>query len=398
MKVFSLYQKIIRHNLAVILSYSLIFLVIFVTVAQAEMRKKAGGELDVYEAKVQVIDHDQSPLSTHLSAYLKSQTRPPVYEVEEDESKIQEALYANVVSYILVIPEGFQEKLKDTSEHYPLQTYTTSNASVTRAVDMKITSYLTNWDHVAWTYGGEPQGEDLNQALAKLDDLVQVHTPIQIYQERQAENSKLNGLIAFVRFMDYVLIAVAFVIVGYPIVRLESQKVKERDLVSGASEVERSGQIFLASYVFLSLFWLILILISFGIIGFDLLRNSVALFLILSSFVHMLAITSMVLLLSHLFPSKNANSFLMTTMSLFLAFSSGVFVPAEFLWKPFHMVSSIFPTFWDVKNQEEIMNLVAGERSLASYYQALWIMLGMAVLFFCLTLAHRYFRRQEGKI
>lgn len=398
MKVFSLYQKIIRHNLATILSYSLIFLIIFITVAQAEMHKKVGGELDVYEAKVQVIDHDQSPLSQHLTAYLESQTKPPIYEVEEDEAKIQEALYANVVSYILVIPEGFQEKMKDSSEHFPLQSYTSSNVSVTRAVDMKITSYLTNWDHVAWTYGGDPQGEDLDLALAKLDDLVQVQAPIEVYEERQVENAKLNGLIAFVRFMDYVLIAVAFVIVGYPIVRLEAQEVKERDLVSGASEARRSGQIFLASYVSLSLFWLIMILISFGIIGFDLLRDTVARYLVLSSFIHMLAIISLVLLLSHLFPSKNANSFLMTTVSLFLSFSAGVFIPAEFIWKPFHMVSSIFPTFWDVKNQTQIMNLVSGEKSMAPYYQALFVMLGMAVLFFCLTLAHRYFKRQVGRV
>lgn len=79
-------------------------------------------------------------------------------------------------------------------------------------------------------------------------------------------------------------------------------------------------------------------------------------------------------------------------VSLFLAFSSGTFVPAEFLWEPFHKMSSIFPTYWDVQNQTKVLHNILAGNNLESYYQSLLIMAGMGLVYFCLTLIHRHFK------
>lgn len=91
-------------------------------------------------------------------------------------------------------------------------------------------------------------------------------------------------------------------------------------------------------------------------------------------------------------------SFFSTILSLLIAFSSGIFVPADFLWGPFHRFSKIFPPYWDVKNQVELHGAIVGGRSLQPYYTGLLIMAGMGLLYFVITLLIRHSKNSKAQL
>ena len=398
MKVFSLYFKILRYNKAGILSYLLVFLLIFLLISSSVKQDLPSSRLHTVEPKIQVNDHDQTKLSQHFKAYLLKDTQAPENELPEDKEVIKQALYSKALDYMLVIPEGFTDSLNEEGEYLDLITYPSSHGGVASSIEMKILSYVQNWDRIARTFGGNPQGADLVRALELLDEVLAVDVEIYTHagQTSEGESDQLIGLAYYLSFLTYIMTAVGFLIVGRAIVSLEDPMTRKRDIVSGFSEGRRTVQLFAASYLSVSLVWLIMIVVCFFMVGWNALSLEATPRMLLSSFLHMLAMVSLTLLLCHLFPTDSAVTFMSNLVSLFLAFSSGTFVPAEFLWEPFHKMSSLFPTFWDVQNQTQVMHNILAGNKLASYYQSLAIMVGMGLVYFFLTLIHRHFKASQA--
>ena len=312
----------------------------------------------------------------------------------EDTEKIKEALYDGAIDYLLVIPEGFTDSLQEEREYLDLFSYPSSFGGVATSIEMKIISYVQNWERIALTFGGNPQGTDLTRALKLLDEVLAVDVEIYTHAGRttEVENEQLTGLAYYLSFLTYIISAVGFLIVGRAIVARENPLTRRRDIVSGFAEGRRTVQLFAASYLSVALVWLIMIVVCFFMVGWNVSRLEATPLMLLSSFLHMLAMVSLALFLCHLFPTDSAVSFMSNLVSLFLAFSSGTFVPAEFLWEPFHKMSSIFPTYWDVQNQTQVLHNILAGNNLESYYQSLLIMAGMGLVYFCLTLIHRHFK------
>ena len=205
------------------------------------------------------------------------------------------------------------------------------------------------------------------------------------------ESDAIFGLRSYLSYLTYIITAIAFFIIGLPIVIVEAPLMKRRDVASGFDEMRRTQQLFLASYLSMTIVWFVMVMYSIGNLGFQYLSGRTVQLMVLSSFIHMLAISSLVLFLCHIFPRSESISFLSTLLSLLLAFSSGTFVPKELLWQPFHKFSSLFPTYWEIKNQTDVQGLLVAGHSLQPYLVGLLIMLGMGVLFFVLTLIQRRF-------
>ena len=194
------------------------------------------------------------------------------------------------------------------------------------------------------------------------------------------------------------ILATGFIIIGQPLTSLERPALKKRDEVSGYSSYKRSRQIMLAAYLAMLALWLLLCLVLFirTKLGHPITFDRVEGLILLSNFIHLLACSSLIFMVCSLVSNKEMINLMSTVFSLFIAFSSGIFVPAELLWQPFHQVSAIFPTYWDIGVREEIVKLALAEGpsfSLSSkIYWGLALMLTMAACYFVITLVIRRFR------
>lgn len=389
MKVFSLYFKILRRSLFSIIIYLAVFTFIFAMISAQTGGNESTEKLTFSEVSVAVFDHEQSPLTRNFTQHLLSQTLE--VKLPEDEASIQEALYSNKVDYVLIIPEDFSENLAKDQDTLQLKTYSSGQTSSITFVDSLIESYFANWKIIEWSFGGQVAPEDMELALSRLDEVLQTKPTSSLISGKKTND--IVQLQYFFAVMNYVVIANLFIIVGDPVVAMEKKEIKERDIAAGYPEHKRTGQIFLAAYILSICLWLVLMLINLFLVKPNLQAEATG-YLFLSSFVCLIANASWALFLVHLFNNANANAFLANVLSLLVAFSAGIFVPAEFLWPPFHKFAVIFPSYWDVQNQFDLPGILGSGQSLAPYYRNLAVMLAMAVLFFCLTLVRRRFNEK----
>ena len=173
---------------------------------------------------------------------------------------------------------------------------------------------------------------------------------------------------------------------------MESQGVKNGSGF-GVPEQQRTLGIFLASLssVLPSGRSIVFLYAQVGFV----LSDPKSLWLIGVSFVHMVAMLAIVNFFITLLRDKGAIGFFSTVFSLALAFTSGVFVPLEFIQEPVQKVASFMPTVWAVQANDTIVNMPEQAPDYSSVWQAMGIMVLMAIAFLCLTLVLRRSRQRS---
>lgn len=395
MKAFKLVLKLVRDQLPSIMIYLFIFSLIFGLNTRSFIGQQHE-KIELEKACIVIEDQDNSELSQHFRTYMEKNSLEPPTDLGSDPETLKEAIYSAQIDYAVIIPKGFTAYLlaDKKADKIPLQTYRNSLANAAIPIDLKIENYVNSWQSAKTIFAKDISKGNLTNAIAHLDKILNVETSIYSFGNKETDYEKALGF--SLAFANYVIIAVSFLVIGKSILTMEDAEMKRRDVASGYPESKRAGGIFAAGYVIMTVIWLLLVIICLSLVGWDQINSPGTFYKLGSSFLHMLAVVSFSILICHLFPQQNAINFMSTFFSLLVAFSSGMFVPAEFLWEPFHKASSIFPSYWDVKVQHGIDALLRKGDSLAAYYKNISIIAGFAVLFFLLTLLYRHF--SAGKL
>ena len=108
MQVFKTFMKIAKRKLPIVLMYAWIFIVLLIMFT-------AYGPQDIsFEEEslgVCVIDEDNTDASLAVTDYISKSHK--LIEIENDMDEIIDALYYTRVDYVLVIKEGYSEKIAD---------------------------------------------------------------------------------------------------------------------------------------------------------------------------------------------------------------------------------------------------------------------------------------------
>ncbi|HZW97233.1 MAG TPA: ABC transporter permease [Bacillota bacterium] len=386
MKVFRLFLKLLYNYRGTILAYTLIFIAIFaaLTVGTSE----ESGEISLYNPKIAVFDHDDSPLSRHLAAYLLS--RSTEVEIEEDAAAVDDAIFEDWLNYAIAIPEGFEDSFGKSGNFADLKIFANYDDGLNQIIDTQIEFYLSVWDSFRIAYGGTIPKTEAESTLDQVDEIMQTEVEGSVL----IGESDSQGVKAafFFRVLNYILMALGFQTIGRGITVIEQPYLKSRDLVSGYPESKRAWGLFLAVYTVMAALWAILALVLFLLIGFAAIGEPSVLWMVLSSLTHVLALSAFITLLIQVFPSDNASSFLGTLVSLSTAFGTGIFAPREIIWQPLQTFFSLMPTYWDVSNQFILESSVSLSADLGVVRHNIGIMLLMGLFFFGLTLILRRVR------
>ena len=112
-----------------------------------------------------------------------------------------------------------------------------------------------------------------------------------------------------------------------------------------------------------------------------------ALLLLLNSFIFTIAALSISYLIGNIIKSRGAMSAAVNVVALGSCFISGVFVPQALLGKTVLMISSFTPTYWYVKANNDIVNIVRfNTENLMPVFNSMLIVLGFAVAILTVTL------------
>lgn len=395
MKMSKLFFKVLYTKRISILMYVVMFSLLFsLLIKNAQNKSK---DVTAEHVALAVFDEDESELSIALKEYLLEVNDEVT--LTNDKKVVQDALYNEDLDFALWIPKGFEESFLAETQTNEARTKLQSSVSLEErysiALDSQISNFLASYElHLISL--GEKNEENNSIAVKKA---VETSTSDIVLKAASGEQgSSLQLYLAYLPFTNYIIIAVLFLAIGEPMEVIDDPKVRARDLSSGYPNAKRNlGLVFAASVSAIGI-WLILVLISGIMHGFQVFTDTYILLGLLSNFIHMLSIAALVLLLNQLVRKKGSSSFFSTMLSVTLAFSSGIFIPRTIIWKPMLKFAAFFPTYWDVSNSIMLSEAYVTDLNYAVYWKQVFIMILMAAVYFLLSIFIRSLRMKEESI
>ena len=127
MQVFKLFMKVLKKNLFTSMIYVIVFVLISIPMARSAAADKAFKDTPI---KIAVFDEDDTPESRAFTEFIGRKHK--LVELENDKDKIMQALYFETVNYVLIINDGYAERLvgSDTDGLFSTQHIHESYATV----------------------------------------------------------------------------------------------------------------------------------------------------------------------------------------------------------------------------------------------------------------------------
>jgi len=378
MQVYKACFKVIQKNLMEITIYIVVFLGMAILFASTF---KGPADTNFTETKLNIafINHDAgSRLVDGLKDYLSQYTR--MIDIPDDTRRLQDALFFREVEYIIRVPKGFTEGLFNGGS-LRLEKTTVPGSASEVYLDNLINKYL----NTAQTYIRHMKGLPEDQLLKRIDEDLSIDTQVVLYNP-MGEASQEKKPEYFFNYMAYSLFAVLILGVSSIMIVFNHKDLKMRNLCTPVKLKYMNFQMILANCSYALLAWFVMISAGFILYGDYMLTERGLLFL-LNSLVFTMAALSISFLIGSVIKGKGAMSAASNVVSLGTCFISGVFVPQAFLGKPVLTIASFTPSYWYVKSNNLIAEMVNFRmENLEPVFINMFIVLGFAAAALSVTL------------
>lgn len=348
MIVFNTFFKVVKKYIGVIILYT-VMLIAFGSINYATNSEDMTFSNRLPD--ILIINNDEEVgLTKNLINYLKENTN--VVDIENDEEKINDAIFYREVNYVIYIPKNYRvdtlNKLNPTLDIKSANDYDSAYTS------MLLTRYL----NVQNTYLKYTNNE--NELINSINNNLSYKTNIEIASK--LNTSKLTKTSRFFNFASYSIMAVIIYIICLVISSFNKDVVKKRTIISSMNYKKYNKYILLSSFLYSSIIWLLYVILSFIIIGSSMFSLR-GLIYILNTFIFSFVALTLALLISNLIKSKGAISGIVNVVALGQAFLCGAFIPSEFLGENIIKYSKILPVYWynnsnDLLSTIEVINIV----------------------------------------
>lgn len=345
------------------------------------------------ELKLGLVNHDQDNIVTdHFVDYLEGQYQ--VVTLPDDEETITDALYYENANYVLKIPEGFGEALLNNEDIVPLVKKVGPERSSETYADILIENYINNF-------------QTLNTGTLDIDDPEAVETTLKLVEESIADDIPVStnettnldadtiafGM-SFTHLTSYSMIMTLITVFGLPMISMRNPEIMKRDRLGNISASRRNTELFLACNVFGIALWLAIMVIGGFIYGFDTLTSTHGQLLVLSSFIAMMGIQQMAFFVVTVASNKGLVSFLSTGISLLVAFTSGIFMPRNFISPFMQQLAQIATPVWQVRTDEIILSAeTLSQTQYNTIFQYMGIQLLIGLAYMSLTYIYRKYKQ-----
>lgn len=345
------------------------------------------------ELKLGLVNHDQDNIVTdHFVDYLEGQYQ--VVTLPDDEEIITDALYYENANYVLKIPEGFGEALLNNEDIVPLVKKVGPERSSETYADILIENYINNF-------------QTLNTGTLDIDDPEAVETTLKLVEESIADDIPVStnettnldadtiafGM-SFTHLTSYSMIMTLITVFGLPMISMRNPEIMKRDRLGNISASRRNTELFLACNVFGIALWLAIMVIGGFIYGFDTLTSTHGQLLVLSSFIAMMGIQQMAFFVVTVASNKGLVSFLSTGISLLVAFTSGIFMPRNFISPFMQQLAQIATPVWQVRTDEIILSAeTLSQTQYNTIFQYMGIQLLIGLAYMSLTYIYRKYKQ-----
>lgn len=386
MQVFNAFIKIARKRLGTIITYFSIFAVLcFIMTSQRDTQFDSNFQSTSLD--ICIIDRDGSTASLALTDYLSSIHNR--IDLPDDEEVLQDNLYYRYVDYILTIPEGFEEKLKNGTDSELLTNVKIPGSGNGAFIDQQIDSYLQT---IQMYLAG---GYTLENAIASTDSFL-AESPDVTSVSFTKENSNDSDAFYFFRYLPYVLVAILISGLSPLLVTMNEKDLRARTTCSSLSLSNHNLQVSLGATVYSLSVWLAFMLLGIIFYRTEMFTTN-ALYAMLNSFIFLLFTASVTLLISLFSPSPNIANMLSNVISLSMSFLCGIFVPQSMLSENIVKASRFLPAYWYTRANDMLGGLSDTALSIEGYWQSILVQLLFTVAIFVAILVTSKLKQQRTK-
>lgn len=322
---------------------------------------------------IAIVNNDQkSVLTNNLISYLSENSK--VVDIENDEEKINDALFYRDVSYVVYIPKNYtNDVLKGMTPTIDIKS---TNDYTSSLEEMMLTDYL----NLQNTY------LKLTTDQAKLTNYINdtLKDKSEVVLTSKVDTKSLSKVSRYFNFASYSILAVVIFIITLVLTSFKEKTVNKRIVVSSMNYKKHSGLILKSSLLYALIVWVLFSLLAIILLGKSLL-NIRGLLLILNTLIFTLQALTFALLISSLVNNKDAIGGIVNVVALGSAFLCGAFIPSMYLPEKVVSISHIFPAYYynnsnDLVTSLEVINLTTLKPFITNIMMMLVFMLVFIVL------------------
>ena len=344
MQVFKLFFKIARSKIFIGLVYLVVFMAICFPMVRSTQEK-----LDFTDTSLAlyVRDEDHSEASERLIKTLAKKNE--IVELENDNTKILDAMYYEIVDYALVIPKGFQDRLShlddESMSHELFESYHMRDSYAVAMMSLDLNEYVRN---VRMKIA---QGLSLSDALTAVEEAMDKGVEVNFYVNEEktfVDENYTQDFAVFFQMMPYILIAVIVNVLAPILLTLNRKDPRNRIECSRVSISSYTVQIFLASAIMTVVIWLVFMLGGMLLYG-GMYRGTSCWMAVLNSFIFAMIAAMFSVFLVSFNIGATVVGMISQIVGLGMAFLCGCFFPQSMLGEGVLTVAKVLPAYWYVK-------------------------------------------------
>lgn len=342
MIVFSTFWRIVKKYKGTILLYT-VMLIMF-----GGINLTSNSTNDMFtptKPNIFIVNKDSNMgLTKNLINYLKKNTN--VVSLEDDEEKINDALFYRDISYVIYIPKNYSKDVLDkkdvTIDIKSSKDYTSSLTEMMLDKYLNVQSNLVNITN--------NQDELVNMINNTLD----VNSEVVV--SSKLDNSYLNRVSRYFNFGSYSLLAVIIFIVTLVINSFKENTINKRIIVSSINYKKHNSLLMLSSFVYSLIVWVLFSLLSIILLGKDMISLRGILYFV-NTFMFVMPTLSFGILISTLVNNKDSIGGIVNVVGIGSAFLCGAFIPTEYLPKIVLSIAHIFPAYYFIDSNNLLSSM-----------------------------------------
>ena len=342
MIVFSTFWRIVKKYKGTILLYT-VMLIMF-----GGINLTSNSTNDMFtptKPNIFIVNKDSNMgLTKNLINYLKKNTN--VVSLEDDEEKINDALFYRDISYVIYIPKNYSKDVLDkkdvTIDIKSSKDYTSSLTEMMLDKYLNVQSNLVNITN--------NQDELVNMINNTLD----VNNEVVV--SSKLDNSYLNRVSRYFNFGSYSLLAVIIFIVTLVINSFKENTINKRIIVSSINYKKHNSLLMLSSFVYSLIVWVLFSLLSIILLGKDMISLRGILYFV-NTFMFVMPTLSFGILISTLVNNKDSIGGIVNVVGIGSAFLCGAFIPTEYLPKFVLSIAHIFPAYYFIDSNNLLSSM-----------------------------------------
>lgn len=342
MTVFKTFFRIVNKLKPTIILYTAL-LIIFGAVNM----KTSDNNINFVNSKpdILIINQDVNKgLTKNLINYMKKNSN--IVKVENNEEKINDALFYREVSYVIYIPKDYRKNvLLGKTSKLDIKKTDEYDAHLS---EMMLKRYIKLQN----IYNKEAGSED--ELITLIND--NINDDVNVKITSKVDTSKTYNIAYYFNFASYSILAIIIYIVCLVLCSFKEESISKRINISSINYKSHNNKILLASIVFSSIVWLLFVIIGVIVVG-DIMFSLRGLISIINSFIFTFCALTLSILISSLTNNKNAISGIVNVIALGSAFLCGAFVPAEYLPSSVLNFAHILPAYYYINSNDLLKNI-----------------------------------------